>query len=197
MTMFDFGNGPVPAHRHPNGRGWVADTATVAETAYVGANAKVYGNAWVHDNAHVYGNARVYGDANVYGDAHVYSNAWVYGNALVYGNAWVYGNARVYGNAWVYGDAHVSGNARVSGNAWVYDNVQLKRGEYSTSPISINRSDGYTFTLQSDGSIVAGCRDFTAEEADAYWGNPDHNKHKESVAILAALRMVAESRFST
>lgn len=24
---FDFGFGPVPAHWHPNGGGWVADTA--------------------------------------------------------------------------------------------------------------------------------------------------------------------------
>ena len=44
QTMFDFedGNGPVPAHKHPNGGGWVADTATVADTAYVGANAEAY-----------------------------------------------------------------------------------------------------------------------------------------------------------
>lgn len=25
-TLFDFGGGPIPAHRHPNGGGWVADT---------------------------------------------------------------------------------------------------------------------------------------------------------------------------
>lgn len=38
-TTFDFedGNGPVPAHQHSNGGGWVADTATVADTAYVGS----------------------------------------------------------------------------------------------------------------------------------------------------------------
>jgi len=28
----DFGSGPVPAHQHKNGGGWVADTAFVAET---------------------------------------------------------------------------------------------------------------------------------------------------------------------
>jgi hypothetical protein len=41
MTMFDFqdGIGPVPAHRHINGGGWVANTAFVAETAFVGAYA--------------------------------------------------------------------------------------------------------------------------------------------------------------
>jgi len=58
-TTFDFGNGPVPAHRHknPNGSigGWVANTATVADTAYIGEDARVF------DNAKVYGDARVYG----------------------------------------------------------------------------------------------------------------------------------------
>ena len=57
MTQFDFGDGPVPAHQHANGGGWVADTASVAVTAYVGPDARVY------DNARVSGNARVYGDA--------------------------------------------------------------------------------------------------------------------------------------
>jgi hypothetical protein len=61
VTTFDFGDGkgPVPAHKHPNGGGWVADTATVAEAAYVGPGARVYGNARVFGNIWVYENARV------------------------------------------------------------------------------------------------------------------------------------------
>jgi hypothetical protein len=47
MTTFDFGDGPVAAHKHSNGGGWVADTAFVAETAYVGPDAQVYGTALV------------------------------------------------------------------------------------------------------------------------------------------------------
>jgi len=47
MTTFDFGAGPVPAHQHPNGGGWVADTASVSETAYIGPAARVSGNAVV------------------------------------------------------------------------------------------------------------------------------------------------------
>lgn len=64
MTTFDFndGKGPVPAHKHPNGGGWVADTATVDETACVGSEARVFGNARVYDNAMVYGNAHVFDD---------------------------------------------------------------------------------------------------------------------------------------
>ncbi len=46
---------PETWHQHPNGGGWVQNTATVAETAYVGPDAHVYGNARVYGSAHVYG----------------------------------------------------------------------------------------------------------------------------------------------
>ena len=73
MTTFGFGDGkgPVAAHKHPNGGGWVADTAYVGitarvfDTARVSGNAVVSGNTWVSGNAQVYGNARVYGVAQV------------------------------------------------------------------------------------------------------------------------------------
>jgi hypothetical protein len=42
---FDFGFGPVSAHRHTNGGGWVADTAIVEATAFVGPEALVYDKA--------------------------------------------------------------------------------------------------------------------------------------------------------
>ena len=78
MTTFDFGNGPVPAHKHPNGGGWVADTAKVADTAYVGPDAQVSDTARVSENAQVYDvegeihNLTLYtGDCN----AQVYDNA--------------------------------------------------------------------------------------------------------------------------
>jgi len=48
MTTFDFGFGPVKAHRHtnPNGSegGWVADTANVEKNAWVSGDARVSGN---------------------------------------------------------------------------------------------------------------------------------------------------------
>ena len=73
MITYDFkdGKGPVPAHQHPNGEGWVADTAKVSETAYVGPYAEVSGDAWVFGNAKVFGDARVFGDAKVSGDVKV------------------------------------------------------------------------------------------------------------------------------
>lgn len=39
IELYDFGAGLVPAHRHPNGRGWVANTAKVDASAYVGLGA--------------------------------------------------------------------------------------------------------------------------------------------------------------
>ena len=80
-------------HQHPNGGGWVQNTARVDPSAFVENNALVYGNAWVSGNAQVSG------------------NAWVYGNARVYGDAWVSGNARVSGNAWEVSPLYIQGSA--------------------------------------------------------------------------------------
>lgn len=57
--QFDFkdGAGAVPAHRHENGGGWVANTARVDPTAFVGPEAQVYGEARVSGKAQVSGEA--------------------------------------------------------------------------------------------------------------------------------------------
>lgn len=116
---FKDGNGSVPAHRHSNGCGWVADTAQVDRFAYVGEHAQVYGNARVAGDAKVYGKARVYDNAQVYENARVSGNARVYGDARVFGvsvvrgNAWVHDNAWVARNAVIYGDAEIGGVATV------------------------------------------------------------------------------------
>lgn len=36
QQFFDFGGGPVPAHRHIHGGGWVAETARVGDSVFVG-----------------------------------------------------------------------------------------------------------------------------------------------------------------
>jgi len=136
---FNDGRGPVPAQQHPNGGGWVADTATVAETAYVGPDARVFGSARVSGSAEVFGKARVFGSARVYG------SAVVFGNAVVFNIARVYGNARISGSAVVFNIAQVSGNARVFGSARVSDPCSVAWG----------RTGGYDWTayVQEDGSV--------------------------------------------
>ena len=51
-NKFDFEqcDNPIPAHRHKNGGGWVAETAQVADTVYVGPMAVVYGRANIKGN---------------------------------------------------------------------------------------------------------------------------------------------------
>jgi len=58
--------------RHPNGGGWVAETATVDDTAYVGPNAMVLDEAKVLDDAVIEGFVIVYGDAIFRDNARAY-----------------------------------------------------------------------------------------------------------------------------
>lgn len=85
-STFDFGDGPVPAHRHrsPGGSlgGWVADTAYVAPTAYVGPNAQICGSAKVRYFARVTGISKVCGNATIGSGAQVGGGAVVKGNTL-------------------------------------------------------------------------------------------------------------------
>ena len=84
-SFHDFldGNGPVPAHRHSYGNGWVADTAKVADTAYVGPQARVFGNASVLEQARICDYAEVSGHSTVRGNARLCGTSKVQGSALV------------------------------------------------------------------------------------------------------------------
>ena len=107
-NYFDFGNGHVAAHRHPNGGGWIADTASVEDGVYVGPNALVYECAKIHGNVIFSQNRCIM----------VYPK--IFGNARVHGNAIVYGNTRISDNA------EVAGNSRIAGqDVWIHGNVKL------------------------------------------------------------------------
>lgn len=101
----------LPAGRsHPNGGGFVANTATAASTAYIGPTARVLGSARVLHNA------RVEDFAVVADSATVQNNAVVSGHALVKGNATVRDNARIRDRA-VIQNAAVRDKAKVEGYA--------------------------------------------------------------------------------
>ena len=129
-------------HQHPNGGGWVQNTAKVDDSAHVSGSARVSGDAWVSGNAHVSGSARVSGYA------HVSGNARVSGYAHVYGSAHVYGNAHVSGDAWVLapicftGTKHTigvcaSGIVRVGCH-------QMPIKEWLSKYESVGKSEGYS-----------------------------------------------------
>ena len=100
MTTYDFGdgNGPVPAHQHANGGGWIADTVVYDDTVFIGPDALVYGNAWVGHEAQVFDLAVIEGNARIDGESRVYESAIVRGNAQLYGCSFVHGTAVVEGN---------------------------------------------------------------------------------------------------
>jgi len=146
---YDFGNGPEPAHRHTNGSGWVADTATVDPTVFVGPDAKVCnfakvtngarlsGHAIVMDRAIVCDNALivdavVMDDATVSGEARVLDRAaisdraWVAGFASVHGDAVLLGDARVLDHANIFDHAVIGGHAVVKDNAAVFDHAAVR-----------------------------------------------------------------------
>ena len=55
-------------HQHPNGNGWVQNTASVSDTCKI--EGIVYGNAWVSGDAQVSGNAWVYSPMQIQGTRH-------------------------------------------------------------------------------------------------------------------------------
>jgi len=144
-------------HQHPNGKGWIQNTAKVANTVWIGPNALVYGNAQIYDNVRVYGDAQVYGRARVCGDSNVYGSAYVSGNVLVCGDSHVYGSAYVSGNAKVYGESKVYGDAQVYGDALICDDAHVSRGHHNRGKVLIIIMDPYPLTYNGDDFVHIGC----------------------------------------
>lgn len=98
-TTFDFGDGvgPVPAHQHPNGGGWVANSVRIDLHAFVDRNARVFQKAIVGGGTIISGKAQVFGYALVMNDAIVTDNAQVGGVALVSTGGIVEGDVLITG----------------------------------------------------------------------------------------------------
>ncbi|MCK4284450.1 MAG: hypothetical protein KAX44_09055, partial [Candidatus Brocadiae bacterium] len=106
--------------RHPNGGGFVAESARVAKTAYVGPDAMVLDGARVADNACIKEFAIVSGPKTVIsGNAKVGGRAWVFGDVKVRGNARILEAATVstiWRQPWTRG-RHLEGQAEITGSA--------------------------------------------------------------------------------
>jgi len=125
---------------HPNGGGWVANTANVAATAYVGPYAQVLENATVSGNARIDGHAIVKGSAIVSGNAIVRDNAIVGSSAKVRENAVVEQAARIFYNSDIFGSARIQGSpivysSAVSGSAIIKDLAWLDGATVSGTAI--------------------------------------------------------------
>jgi len=81
-------------HQHPNGKGWVANTARVDDTCFIGPHALVYGYAELTERVSVVDSAQVSGHAKLSGDVIVSGNAWVDGTTKAHTGR-IYKNERV------------------------------------------------------------------------------------------------------
>ncbi|KNY25606.1 DUF6055 domain-containing protein [Pseudobacteroides cellulosolvens] len=109
----------ITGSKHPNGGGFVQNTAKVDSTAYVGPNAAVLGSAKVQ------GKARIEDYAVVKGNAVVSGNAIVSGHAIIKDSAIVKDNAKIRDFAVMMGNAEASGNARVLESATVKEKRKI------------------------------------------------------------------------
>lgn len=64
-------------HKHKNGGGWVANTASVSDSVFVGPWACVYGKAILSERVRVEDTAQVSGTAVLSGDVRINRNAWI------------------------------------------------------------------------------------------------------------------------
>lgn len=113
----------IQGHQHPNGGGFVADSAKVDDSVYVGPNACVIGSAAVSGNAVIDGYAMIAERAKVSGNAYVGDCAMVMGSAVVTDNAKVIESACIWDNytlkdhAIAKGVAFCMANGTASGQA--------------------------------------------------------------------------------
>jgi carbonic anhydrase/acetyltransferase-like protein (isoleucine patch superfamily) len=113
-------------HRHPNGGGFVADSASVAPSAFVGPDARVLDAATVRDSARVEDHAIVSGQAAVEGQAVVNGWAHVMDQAVVQEQARVRDSAVVKDHATIAGQARVLEYVCIQGNGLIRDQAIIK-----------------------------------------------------------------------
>lgn len=127
---FKDGNGRVFAHRHDNGKGWIADTAKVDDDCYVGPRCAVFNFARITGTARLEGAARVYGHALLQGAVAMNKSTQVYGRAVARDNTQLHDTASIFDHAVVSSNSRLFGTSRVSGSAQVVgssmnDNVRI------------------------------------------------------------------------
>jgi len=136
----DFGNGPVLAHKHCNGGGWVADTATVAKTAFVGPNAVVFGCAKVLNHATITHNAKVFDYAKVCNYARICGNAEISDYTEISGSACIGGYSKVFNSAKIFDNVKSTVAAKIGGHVQIYGNAEILGNNLITGNLKINNA---------------------------------------------------------
>ena len=147
LDVLDPGQPNVKGHAHPNGGGFVADTASIESTAYVGPNAQVL------DQAKAMGGARVEDFAIVRGRAVVRDRAVIRGHALVEGDVVVRDDAKVRDFAKVGGKNTVRDSAKFLEHASFRGNGKAASG-FAVAKGMANVRGNIGGTAIADGSYA-------------------------------------------
>lgn len=150
---FRDGNGKVFAHKHDNGKGWVADTAHVADSVYVGSRCAVYQCARIVGTCRLKGRVRVHGHAAISGSVTLNKDVNVFGRAAVCDTAQLHDNAQVSGQARVCGGSHLYGSTVVRDHAYVLGSC-LSGSVLLSGDTTVIRSN-FTGEITVSGSATA------------------------------------------
>ena len=112
-------------HTHPNGGGWVANSAKVADSVYVGPDAMVLGSADLSGNVRVEDHAVVANGVTATDNVVISGHAIVDGGGMIYDNGWKFGTVQLSGNAVISDSAVVTNSCTVSGNAKILQKAYL------------------------------------------------------------------------
>ena len=160
---FGDGNGPVPAHQHPNGGGWVDNTATVAASVYIGARATIGTRAHIWAWAHIGARAHI-GEGAAIGEwasigewAHIGARATIGERARI--GEWAHIGARATIGEWarIWARAHIG--------EWAHIGARATIGEWATVDTAADylcvgpTHNGYFLTVTRRPSlrITVGC----------------------------------------
>ena len=152
-------------HKHPNGGGFVADSAKVDDTAFVGLGALVLGRA------KVLGSARVEDYAVVRDEATVQDRAVVRGHATIGGRAVVKDDARVGNYAWLQENAVIADHGKVLEHGVVggRDSLVADYGIVKGSSWAYGKILG---TGMADGDFNTGSTATKGVAFSWWWGTP-------------------------
>lgn len=150
---FGYGDGLVPAHRHPNGGGWVSDEATVHPAAYISSEAVVIGRASLcpdvilRDHTSIIGNVTIKGKALMEDNSRIIDNVQIDGDVSMSGYSLLEDDAKVEKNAVLVVSRHASmrgdaivieGTTKLDGMAIITGGSRLSGDLFFADAISIN-----------------------------------------------------------
>lgn len=202
---FKDGAGQVPAHRHPNGGGlvansaWVDPAAFVARDATVGGFARVYGKVRIEDRAAVRDYAVASGMALIAEETVISDYATVSdlstvrgvskvgGQAVVGGFSLINGYAAVNDQARVLDRTHVGGRAQIGGMAVLRDQCEVDGRAIVAGAAVIKDAARVTDRAQVGGKRVVGGVTTVAGQTMLLGKEPEEVL-PENVAILPAAK---------